>query len=121
MFAVETKLHASACSYQMRVDCSAVLINKADPLAKHVGNRLGVGRGLHNNRRGRVNGSQAGIERGHRPNFNCAGGDLRRRSHRLTRVLNNRSVCYRLCERQRRNHHTNKENNDSSHKFLSFN
>src|SRR6266513_4709929 len=32
MFAVETKLHASACSYQMRVDCSAVLIYKADPL-----------------------------------------------------------------------------------------
>src|SRR5204863_1010159 len=118
---VKTKLHASAGPDQVGVKCSAVFINKADPLAKHVGHRLGVGRGLHNNRRGRLNGSQVGIERGYRPNLNCAGGDLRRRSQRLTRVLNNRSVCYRLCERQRRNHHTNKENNDSSRKFLSFN
>ena len=36
---------------------------------------------------------------------------------RDARVLNTRSLCYRLCKRQRRNHSTNKDNSCSSHGF----
>ena len=99
----------------MRIERSAVLIDEANPLAKHVRHRLGVGRGLHNDRRRRLNVSSAGVERGYRPNPNCAGGDLRWRALKLARVSNNRSICYGLPERQRRNHRANKDNSYSSH------
>jgi len=99
----------------MRIECSAVLIDEANPLAKHVRHRLGVGRGLHNDRRRRLNVSLAGVERGYRPDFNCAGGDLRGRVHELARVFNNRSVCYGLPERQGRHHRASKDNSYSSH------
>ena len=99
----------------MRIECSAVLIEEANPLAKHVRHRLGVGRGLHNDRRRRLNVSSAGVERGYRPNPNCAGGDLRWRVHELARVFNNRSVCYGLPERQGRHHRASKDNSYSSH------
>ena len=117
---VKTKLHASPRPDQVGVNCSAVLIGKADRPAEHIGHRLGVGRGLHDDRRGSLNGSQAGIERYHRSDFNCSGGDLRGRFLRLTRVLNGRSLCHGLPERQGRDHRANKNNNYSSHGFSFF-
>jgi hypothetical protein len=42
-FAVEAKLHASPRSDQVWVNCPAILTDKADSLAEHVGDWLGVG------------------------------------------------------------------------------
>ncbi len=41
--AVKTEFHASARPNHVRVNCSAVFIDKANLLAEHIGHRLGVG------------------------------------------------------------------------------
>ena len=101
----------------MRVNGPAVFVAIANLFSEHVRYWLGVGRRLHNDRRGGLDGSCAGVKRGHRADHHRSGGHLRRRSLRLARVLNTRSLCYGLCECRRGNQRASKSNSYSSHGF----
>ena len=117
--AVKVEMHARTRSDQMRIDCSAVFIDEANFPAEHIRYRLGVGRGLHNDRRGGGSGYLAGRECGHRSDCNRSGGHLRGRWRdqglRRGRLSGLGGLCLR--KRQRRNHYASKNNNCSSHVF----
>ncbi len=106
-------------SDQMRIDCSAVLVDVANLPAKYIRDRLSVGRRLHNDRRRGRNGRLAGRECGHRPDCNRSGGHLRGRWRdgglRGGRLSGFGGPCLR--KRQRRNHCTSKNDSCSSHMF----
>ncbi len=108
-------MHARTRSDHVRIDCFAVSIDVANPLAEHIRHRLGVGRGLHHDRRRGRNGRLAGREGGHRPDCNCSGGHLRARRLLRGRLLGLGDPYLR--ERQRRNHCANKNNRCWSHGF----
>jgi len=112
-------MHTRTRSDHVRIDCFAILVDVANPLAEHIRHRLGVGRGLHNERRGGGSCCLAGCERRHRPDCNRSGGHLRGRWRdrglRRGRLSGLRGLCLR--ERQRRNHRANKNNSCSSHGF----
>src|SRR5207247_9400440 len=64
--AIKTQTHASTRSDQMRVNGPAVFVAIANLFSEHVRYWLGVGRRLHNDRRGGLHGSWSGVQRGHR-------------------------------------------------------
>jgi hypothetical protein len=108
-------MHPRTWSNHVRIDCFAIFVDVANPPTEHIRHRLGIGRGLHNERRGGRNGCLARRECGHRPDYNRSGGHLRGRGLRRGRLSGFRSRCLR--ERQRRNHRANKNNSCSSHGF----
>ena len=117
--AVKIEMHARTRSDQMRIDCSAVLVDVANLPGEHIRHRFSVGRGLHNDRRRGRNGCLGRRECGHRPDCNRSGGHLRGcwRDHRLRRgrLSGLGGPCLR--KRQRRNHCTSESNSCSSHVF----
>ena len=108
-------MHPRTWSNHVWIDCFAIFVDLANPPTEHIRHRLGIGRGLHNKRRGGSSGYLAWRECGHRSDYNRSGGHLRSRGLRRGRLLGLRGFCLR--ERQRRNHRANKNNSCSFHEF----